>query len=285
VSDAKFTKVAAKVLEATRDLCDWGVAKGLTTHEKLRLSISDRQAMVGRLIDAGMSQRDAAKALGVDKRTVGRDLGRNAPKSGAHAPKRGTKAARRAERERELGEFQASLPERKYGVIVADPPWRFEPYSRETGLERSADNHYATSAADVIKAVSVPDIAADDCVLFLWATAPMLCEALDVMDDWLFDYKTCAAWDKIHAGTGYWFRGRHELLLLGTKGNPPCPAMGDQFDSVLTIARKEHSAKPDAFLEIIESYFPTMPKIELYRRGPSRPGWDAWGNEVQEAAE
>jgi N6-adenosine-specific RNA methylase IME4 len=70
------------------------------------------------------------------------------------------------------------------------------------------------------------------------------------------------------------------LLLVGTKGDIPAPAMGTQIASVWTIVRKQHSAKPEQFLELIEEYFPNLPKIELNRRGPARPGWDAWGNET-----
>jgi hypothetical protein len=92
------------------------------------------------------------------------------------------KQSRRAEREQELAAKQAALPTRKYGVIVADNEWRFEPRSRETGMDRAADNHYPTSALEEIKSRDVASIAADDCVLFLWATAPMLPEALSVME-------------------------------------------------------------------------------------------------------
>jgi N6-adenosine-specific RNA methylase IME4 len=208
-------------------------------------------------------------------------VGQSAPKSGAH---RATKAERRAERENELAAKQIALPATRYGVIVADPEWRFEPYSRETGMDRAADNHYPTSVTDVIAARDVASIAADDCVLFLWATVPMLRDALRVMEAWGFDYKSHVVWDKVHIGTGYWFRNRHELLLVGTRGGIPAPAMGEQFASVMTIARKEHSAKPDPFLEMIEQYFPTLPKIELNRRGLPRPGWDAWGDETEQAA-
>ena len=191
-----------------------------------------------------------------------------------------TKAGRRAAREAELAAKQAALPTKRYGVIVADPEWRWEPYSRETGMDRSADNHYPTSATGIIAARDVPSIAADDCVLFLWATVPMLPDALRVMAAWGFQYKSHAVWDKVHIGTGYWFRNRHELLLVGTKGAIPAPAMGEQIASVRTIVRKQHSAKPEQFLELIEQYFPNLPKIELNRRGPARPGWDAWGNEA-----
>jgi N6-adenosine-specific RNA methylase IME4 len=147
-------------------------------------------------------------------------------------------------------------------------------------MDRAADNHYPTSATGIIAARDVPSIAAPDSVLFLWATVPMLPDALHVMESWGFTYKSHAIWDKVFIGTGYWFRNRHELLLVGTKGDIPAPTMGTQPASVLTIGRKEHSAKPEQFLELIEQYFPTLPKIELNRRGPARPGWDAWGNEV-----
>ena len=92
----------------------------------------------------------------------------------ARAARTTMKKAHRARREAELGAKQRALPDKRYGVILADPPWRFQPYSRETGLDRSADNHYPTSPLAEIKALDVNSIAAADCVLFLWATAPML---------------------------------------------------------------------------------------------------------------
>jgi N6-adenosine-specific RNA methylase IME4 len=280
--DNAFTKIAGKLLTNVRDLVDWGIEGGHTTAERLRLTVAARREMAAKLIEAGVSQRDAAKALGVSKSAINRDLSQ----SGSKASQSGTtKAERRAQRELDLASAQTALPSQRYGVIVADPEWRFEPYSRETGMDRAADNHYPTSVTDLIAARDVPSIAADDCVLFLWATVPMLRDALRVMEAWDFEYKSHAIWDKMHIGTGYWFRNRHELLLVGTKGNIPAPAMGDQTASVVQIARKEHSAKPEQFLELIEQYFPNLPKIELNRRGAPRPGWDAWGNEVQEAAE
>ena len=80
----------------------------------------------------------------------------------------------RQERERALAKKIRALPNKRYGVILADPEWRFEPYSRVTGMDRAADNHYPTQTLDQIAALDVASIAADDCVLFLWATAPML---------------------------------------------------------------------------------------------------------------
>lgn len=196
------------------------------------------------------------------------------------------KKARRANREQLLAGLQRALPNKKYGVIYADPEWQFEPYSRDTGMDRAADNHYPTSGTDAICARPVGDIAAADCALFLCATAPMLPDALRVMTAWGFEYKSQAIWRKDRIGTGYWFRNQHELLLVGTRGNIPAPAPGTQWPSVIDAPVGKHSEKPDAFYELIESYFPNLPKIELNARRP-RPGWDSWGNEAptSEAAE
>jgi hypothetical protein len=114
------------------------------------------------------------------------------------------KRDRRARREAELGERQRVLPDKRYGVILADPPWRFEPYSRITGMDRAAGNHYPTSSLEEIKALAVASIAARDCALFLWATVPMLPQALDVMAAWGFTYKSSLAWakDRIGPATG-----------------------------------------------------------------------------------
>lgn len=189
------------------------------------------------------------------------------------------KKAKRAERETTLAASQRALPDKKYGVIYADPEWRFEVYSRDTGMDRAADNHYPTSGTDAICARPVQDIAADDCALFLWATVPMLPDALRVMAAWGFEYKSHCIWAKDRIGTGYWFRNQHELLLVGTRGSIPAPAMGTQTASLVDAPAGKHSEKPAAFYELIEAYFPTLPKIELNARA-ARPGWDAWGYEA-----
>ena len=206
----------------------------------------------------------------------------------AHADKQNAKKERRADRETVLADKIKALPDQRFGVIVADPEWSFAPYSRQTGMDRAADNHYPTSDLETIKARDVASIAAPDCVLFLWATAPMLLEAVEVLKAWGFEYKTHAVWEKERVGdgrgTGYWFLGEHEILLLGTRGNVVAPAPGTQARSVIKAPVGPHSQKPDRALEIIESYFPNLPKIELNRRGPARDGWSAWGAEAVEAA-
>lgn len=192
------------------------------------------------------------------------------------------KKERRASRERILGLHQQSLPDAKFGVIVADPEWDDEVWSEDTGMDRHASNHYPTSAADIIKSRAVESIAADDCVLWLWVTNQHLAIGIDVLRAWGFTYQSNYCWGKDRISLGRWQRGKHELLLIGTRGKPPCPAPGTQRESLIAAPRAAHSAKPECFLEMIEYYFPTLPKIELNRRGPARDGWSAWGNETQQ---
>ena len=171
-----------------------------------------------------------------------------------------TKKFRRAEREAELADSTKRASEalgyKVYGVLYVDPPWRFEPYSRDTGMDRAADNHYPTEKIEAIKAMKVP--AADNAVLFMWATAPLLPEALDVMKSWGFIYRSNLIWAKPHAGTGYWFRSQHEQLLVGTRGSVPCPAPGEQYCSLIEAPLGKHSVKPASVAEMIEEMFPNV---------------------------
>ena len=52
--------------------------------------------------------------------------------------------------------------------------------------------------------------------------------ALRVMEAWGFTYKSLIVWDKGRDGTGYWVRGRVEILLTGTRGEQAPPAKMEQ---------------------------------------------------------
>jgi N6-adenosine-specific RNA methylase IME4 len=204
----------------------------------------------------------------------------------ARAERHQIKKKRRQKRMKELVDKIEALPSKKFGVIYADPEWRWEAWS-EKGLDNSsADNQYPTSPLDAIKARDIKSIAADDCVLFLWATVPMLPHALEVMEAWKFKYKSNFVWVKDKSGTGYWNRNQHELLLIGTRGDIPAPLEGTQWPSVIEAKRGRHSEKPDAVYDLIEAYFPDLQKIELNAR-KARKNWARWGNEApaKEAAE
>jgi N6-adenosine-specific RNA methylase IME4 len=163
----------------------------------------------------------------------------------------------------------------EYDVILADPPWR---YDFVEAPNRAIENHYPTMTLDEIKSLKIP--AAKDAVLFLWATAPLLKSALEVMEAWGFTYHTCAVWDKEKIGMGYWFRVQHELLLLGIKGNVATPPPNVRVSSVIRSTRQEHSRKPDIVYEIIENMFPNARLLELFARRNNRERWNVWGNET-----
>ncbi|KQY71336.1 S-adenosylmethionine-binding protein [Ensifer sp. Root142] len=174
----------------------------------------------------------------------------------------------------------------KFPVIYADPPWKFGVHSEVTGREKSAENHYPTMDTDAICRLfgEIGAPAKDDAVLFLWATNPMLPDALRVMEAWGFAYVHHWIWDKEVAGTGYWGRDRHELLLIGRRGNPAAPLPGTQPQTVHIERKGDHSAKPDFYAETIERLYPDMHRLEMFCRNP-RPGWTAWGYEAGEGRE
>ena len=166
------------------------------------------------------------------------------------------------------------LPVGKYHVLYADPPWRYDFAQSDN---RQIENQYPTMSLEQICELKPP--AADDAVLFLWATSPKLQESMAVIEAWGFTYKTCMVWVKDKIGMGYYARQRHELLLVcgrGSLGEPPTDA---RPDSVIESPRGEHSAKPDVFYGIIERLYPKAKKLELFQRR-KRAGWVGWGDQA-----
>ena len=175
------------------------------------------------------------------------------------------------------------LPNKKYGVIYADPPWSFKTYS-EKGKDRSPEKHYPVlSIADIIQ-LPVDRIAKDNAVLLMWVIDPLLDQAFKVIDAWGFKYKTVGfTWAKSNktkpgffTGLGYWTRGNPEMCLLATKGKPK--RLSKSVPQLVIDQRREHSKKPDIMYKHIENLL-EGPYIELFAR-QKVSGWDAWGNEV-----
>lgn len=179
------------------------------------------------------------------------------------------------------------LPSKHFRAIVADPPWRFRTWS-ETNQHKAASRHYDLMQMDDILEMPVSDLAAPDCVLFLWAVNPMLPQALAVMEAWGFIYKTVgftwaktttrtdASWaPKWHLGLGYWTRANTETCLLGVRGKPK--RIARDVRQLLLAPRREHSRKPDKFFDDVQRLV-DGPYLELFSR-QKRPGWHCWGNE------
>lgn len=174
------------------------------------------------------------------------------------------------------------MEEKKYKVIYADPPWKYQ----QKNLQGTAEKHYPTMSQEELCALPVEQLADKDCVLFMWATFPMLQEALQLIKAWGFQYKTVAfVWIKQNKksptwfyGMGFWTRSNTEICLLAKRGKPKRNSAGVHQLIISPIER--HSKKPDEARTKIELLMGDVPRIELFARQKSE-GWDVWGNEVE----
>lgn len=181
----------------------------------------------------------------------------------------------------EIGEAKPLTAPNVYNVLLADPPWQYD----NTGVHGAADNHYPTMPLEDICALprTINLKVADNAVLFLWVTNPFVRDAFEVIDSWGFEYKTNIAWVKTELkkpGSGFYVRGRHELLYICTHGSfTPLEDVSPPIGSVIHAPVQEHSRKPLEVYEIIERLYPNSQYMELFARN-KRKGWDAWGNEL-----
>ena len=124
--------------------------------------------------------------------------------------------------------------------------------------------------------------AASNAHLYLWVTNAKLLDYdyAHLFSSWGFAYKTALTWHKTSClGIGHYFRGETEHVLFGIRGRLPIePALRER--NLFQSPRTRHSAKPDAFFDLVERVSPG-PYLELFARR-QRLGWDTWGNEALE---
>jgi N6-adenosine-specific RNA methylase IME4 len=169
-----------------------------------------------------------------------------------------------------------------YGAILADPPWRFLNRSSK-GEAKNPVAHYPCVRTGDLAALPVVQLAAPDCALLMWATAPMLDQAIALMASWGFTFKSAGAWAKQSStgsawafGTGYCFRSAAEFYLLGAIGKPR--VLSRSIRNLIVAPTREHSRKPDQLHDDVQRLY-AGPYAELFGR-QRRPGWDVWGNDV-----
>jgi N6-adenosine-specific RNA methylase IME4 len=175
---------------------------------------------------------------------------------------------------------------KRYGVILADPPWNYA----NAGCRGAAENHYSTMTVAGICALPVADMAASDSVLLMWCTWPQMQEGMQVMNEWGFRYVTGFPWVKVTDvskdlwgdlnikvpyGIGFWARGCTEFVMIGVRGNAKPPK--DGFIGLLS-PNLRHSRKPESLHHYAMSL--PGPYLEMFARRPF-PGFDIWGNEVE----
>ncbi|AZB63900.1 DNA methyltransferase [Cereibacter sphaeroides] len=184
-------------------------------------------------------------------------------------------------------EWQELRPAGGFDLIMADPPWSFSTWS-DKGHGKSAQRHYTCRSAEWVRGLPVAEVlAGPNCLLWLWATNPMLPAAFDVLEAWGFQFRTAGHWakrtrhGKLAFGTGYILRCAGEPFLIGVRGKVKTTR---SVRSVIEGQIREHSRKPDEAFREAERLMPEAQRIEVFSR-QARPGWSVWGDEVTRFAE
>lgn len=183
-------------------------------------------------------------------------------------------------------DLSATLAGRRFGTVLADPPWRFVNRTGKVAPEHRRLNRYGTLTTDEIAALPVTEHLADRAHCYLWVPNALLPDGLAVLRAWGFEYKSNIVWHKVRKdggsdgrGVGFYFRNVTELLLFGTRGkNARTLAPGRRQVNLVGARKREHSRKPDEQYELIEACS-WGPFVELFGRG-LRKDWTVWGNQA-----
>ena len=189
-----------------------------------------------------------------------------------------------------LNQLFPPLPNDRFAIIYADPPWDYKGQLQHAGAGSGdtggALRHYPTVTLDTLKTLPVPDIAEDDCLLFLWATSPHLDQAIELGKAWDFEWATIAfVWDKQKVNPGFYTLSQCELCLVFKRGKIPQPRGARNIRQLVSAKRGPHSSKPKEVRNRIDKMFPTQQKIELFARAsaPPSPTWSLWGLEASDS--
>lgn len=203
---------------------------------------------------------------------------------------------KRRTKRNDLPSLYPDLPEEKYDVIYADPPWdyggkmQFDKSGKkdinihwQDNIFISAANFkYPTLKTRELMKIPIQEIAKDDCLLFMWVTNPHLAQGIELGNAWGFEYKTVAfVWDKMNHNPGQYTLSYCELCLVFKRGRIPTPRGARNIKQLVRVPRGEHSQKPIEVLHNIEKMFPSQKRIELFARHKPKD-WDVWGLDVRE---
>lgn len=199
----------------------------------------------------------------------------------------------------------------RYRTLVVDPPWPMPETGKTTRGEtdtagvytaksgRRIDGTwwgrhrggtvqlpYATMTLDGIGGLPVSDLADRDAHLYVWTTNRFLEQTYEIVRGWGFRPAQLLVWCKPPMGVGFGgaFTVTTEFVLFARRGSLPHAKRQDsswwQWSRVYENGHIAHSAKPDAFLDLVEQVSPA-PRLELFARR-QRLGWDTWGDEALE---
>lgn len=153
---------------------------------------------------------------------------------------------------------------------------------RATPWRGHAQAHYASMDLAAICALPVESLAEDDAHLWVWGVNGRLDSAYEVARAWGFRPVTLLTWCKKQPGVGKYLRNNTEHCVFATRGAAIFPEHVPTA-SWFVWPRAAHSAKPEAFYDLVEQVSPA-PRVELFARR-NRMLWDTWGNESLEMVE
>lgn len=197
-----------------------------------------------------------------------------------------------------LPKLYPDLPNKRFDIIYADPPWDYNGKLQFDKTSKSADKvdlskkifissaafKYPTLKTPELMKIPVDGIAKNDCLLFMWTSNPHLAQAIELGKAWGFEYRTVAfVWDKMSHNPGKYTLSNCELCLVFKRGRIPRPRGARDVQQLVRSPRGEHSEKPAEVRQAIEKMFPTQERIELFARKRT-DGWSAWGIDVLEVA-
>jgi site-specific DNA-methyltransferase (adenine-specific) len=182
------------------------------------------------------------------------------------------------------------LPDKKYNIIYADPPWHYGSKSAINNTSgktiKPLEDHYNTMTLNELKELPIKGLTKEDAACFMWVTDSHIDEALEILKSWGFKYKTIAFnWVKTTSKGNYcknvapWTMKSSEICLLGIKGKMTKYKQVNNIESLVIAERTKHSRKPKEVRDRIELLFGDTPRIELFAREKTE-GWDSWGNEI-----
>jgi len=189
------------------------------------------------------------------------------------------------------------LPNKKYEIIYADPPWDYggkmqydKSSKKDINIDfkknifiSSASFKYPTVKLSDLKRLDVAKITTDDCLLFMWTTGPQLANAIELGQAWGFEFKTIGfIWDKMVHNPGQYTLSQTEQCLIFKKGLIPRPRGVRNARQFFQQLRTKHSEKPEYVIRNITKMFPEQKKIELFARNKYQ-GWDTWGLEAPQS--
>lgn len=155
---------------------------------------------------------------------------------------------------------------------------------------------YETMSVAEIAALPISDLADADAHLYVWTTQRYLWDTQGIVEVWGFKPVKVLVWCKPPAGfsVGGAYGNACEFVVFARRGSLPAQTRvsRDWWEWPRNIGapvakgqRREmfHSAKPEAFLDLVEQVSPG-PYVELFARR-ARFGWDYWGDESLGTAE